>query len=237
MVEIGNPASLQLQNLTIETWVKRGSTTTATSDPAAVAGNGLLFGYGHNGYALGLTPAGKILLTQVDVNSVASSAAITDTNYHHVAVTTAGGSVIFYLDGVAYPGGTYNPTYQFTTSAAIGGRADHINANNNDSFLGSIDEVSIYNRALASNEIAAIYAAGSAGKCLSALLSIQSSGPTNADISFQSVSNQIYTLQQTTNLVPALWNNYTNLVGNGSLLQVIVPVAGVPQSFFRALIR
>ena len=32
-------------------------------------------------------------------------------------------------------------------------------------FLGNLDEVSIYNRALSSNEIAAIYNAGSWGKC------------------------------------------------------------------------
>jgi choice-of-anchor C domain-containing protein len=35
-------------------------------------------------------------------------------------------------------------------------------------FNGEIDEASIYNRALSSNEIAAIYSAGSAGKCTSA---------------------------------------------------------------------
>jgi len=32
-------------------------------------------------------------------------------------------------------------------------------------FNGKLDELSLYNRALASNEIAAIYLAGSAGKC------------------------------------------------------------------------
>ncbi len=35
----------------------------------------------------------------------------------------------------------------------------------NNSFLGEIDELSIYNRALAASEIQAIYNAGSAGKC------------------------------------------------------------------------
>src|SRR5205807_1560464 len=32
-------------------------------------------------------------------------------------------------------------------------------------FSGAIDEISIYNRALSSNEITAIYAVGGAGKC------------------------------------------------------------------------
>ncbi len=39
---------------------------------------------------------------------------------------------------------------------------------------GSLDEVSLYNRALTSNEIAAIYAAGSAGKCRSLASSLTS---------------------------------------------------------------
>jgi hypothetical protein len=32
-------------------------------------------------------------------------------------------------------------------------------------YAGLLDEISIYNRALASNEVAAIYSAGSSGKC------------------------------------------------------------------------
>jgi hypothetical protein len=69
--------------------------------------------------------------------------------------------VVFYIDGIAYPAPAYNPGFFFSTVAAIGGRGDNLD----DSFFGSIDEVSFYNRALASNEISAIYLADSAGKC------------------------------------------------------------------------
>ena len=113
------------------------------------------------------------------MNGAFSTAGVTDTNWHHVAVTTSGGTVVFYVDGVPYPYGNYNPTYQFTTSAAISGRADNLNANNNASFLGSIDEVSVYNRALSANEIFAIYAAGSAGKCMNELSPVIVEQPTN----------------------------------------------------------
>lgn len=45
-------------------------------------------------------------------------------------------------------------------------------------FSGSLDEVSLYNRALSSNEIAALYAAGSAAKCKAPTIIAQSGGQT-----------------------------------------------------------
>ncbi len=48
-VLIGKPATLQLQNFTIEAWIRRGSTTAVTTDPTASAGDGVIFGYGHLG--------------------------------------------------------------------------------------------------------------------------------------------------------------------------------------------
>ena len=68
--------------------------------------------------------------------------AITDTNWHHLAVTKSGTNVVFYVDGVAYPAPAYSTTYTFDTSLAIGARGD----NYANSFLGSIDEVDLFNR-------------------------------------------------------------------------------------------
>jgi hypothetical protein len=88
--------------------------------------------------------------------------ALTTNQWYHVAVTSEGTNTTLYLDGTnvgsgylpfntpadsqLFIGGIY---YQFATYQMI----------------GLIDEVSIYNRALSSNEIAAIYNAGSGGKC------------------------------------------------------------------------
>ena len=172
-VLLANTAALQLQNFTIETWLQRGSATSVTLDGSAVAGNALFFGYGHSGYSLGMSPTGNPLLTWVDHNDVVCSAAISDTDWHHVAVTTTNGTVVFYIDGTAYPvTGTYNPGYVFATAPALGGRADNINEPNNDSFLGSLDELSVYNAALTPAQILAIYTAGAAGKYLTTSASI-----------------------------------------------------------------
>jgi hypothetical protein len=167
-VVVGNPTNLQLQTFTIETWIQRSSSTIATTDPTDGNGSGGIFAYGHGGYSLGIFPNGTLFLSQVDVSYVSSAAAVTDTNFHHVAVTaTSNGTVFFYVDGVGYPAtGSYSPGYSFTTPAAIGVRADNLNGNNNGSFYGVINQLSIYSAVLSSNQIAAIYGAGAAGKCL-----------------------------------------------------------------------
>ena len=47
------------------------------------------------------------------------------------------------------------------------------------------------------------------------------------------VSNQSYTVQRNDDLNTTNWVFYTNLSGNGSLMQVLAPVTNVPQRFFR----
>jgi hypothetical protein len=57
---------------------------------------------------------------------------------------------------------SYNPTFTFTSGAAIGARGDGSVLN---SFFGDIDELEIFNRALSASEIQAIFNAGALGKC------------------------------------------------------------------------
>jgi len=84
--------------------------------------------------------------------------AISDTNFHHLAVTKYGNTVIFHVDGIAYPAPAYDPGFDFSTVAAIGARGDNLD----NSFIGLIDEVAIYNRALTASEILEDYEAGHA---------------------------------------------------------------------------
>src|SRR5262249_10093005 len=149
-VVVGNPSALQLQNFTIETWLRRSSTSAVSF---GAFGSGLIFGYGQNGYGLYLNSDGQPVLTKIDVNNVTLSQSITDTNLHHLAVTKSGSTVVFYIDGIAYPAPSYDPGFTFTTPAAIGARGDNLD----NSFLGTIDDLSIYNRALSASEVLSIY--------------------------------------------------------------------------------
>ena len=164
-----NLQNLQLQSFTVEAWVRRSSLSSVSSPSGAA---GIIFGYGHYGYAFALGNDGSPLLTEVDSEDVTGGTPVTDLNYHHVAVTKSGSTVIFYTDGVASSSFSVPYTFQFGTAAAIGARSDTM-AN---TFLGDVDEVSVYNRALAQTEIQAIYQAGSAGKCLTLAITTQ---PTN----------------------------------------------------------
>ena len=166
-VDVGNPPSLQLQDLTIEAWIKRASATDISLDDdnqdGAVAGEGgIVFGYGRGGYGFGLLNNGQLILSKIDVDGILSTGVVADTNWHHVAVTKSGQTAAFYVDGAPASGAMpYTTTYTFTESAAVGSRGDA----RGGTFWGMVDEPSVYGRALSAAEIQAVFFAGSAGKC------------------------------------------------------------------------
>ncbi len=138
-VSLGNPTALRLQDFTISAWVKRDAATQA-----------LIFGYGQSGYGLGMFADGKLFLTNIGISNVqTSNLQVTDNEFHHLAVTKSGGSVTFYIDGVAEVVAPYSTSFNFFTNAAIGGRAD---AGGSD-FDGVIDEVAVFSRPLSTAEI------------------------------------------------------------------------------------
>ena len=64
---------------------------------------------------------------------------------------------------------------------------------------------------------------------------VQSPGKTGNIFKFHfgTANDQSYTIQQTTNLAPANWTFYSNVIGNGSIFQFTTPVTNYPQQFFR----
>ena len=91
-----------------------------------------------------------------------------DGQFHHVAITVArnnstGGKL--YVDGQAVL--TFDPTGEpgDLTAAAPLRIGNHATEALSSFLKGTIDEVSIYNRAVSALEIQSIYVAGSAGKC------------------------------------------------------------------------
>jgi hypothetical protein len=158
-VNLANPTSLQIQDFTIEAWIKRASTIQASKDPY---NSGIIISYPFGGYGFGITDDGRLFLTKNGESNVSSSRSVADTSFHHVAVTKVGSLVRFYIDGIGEVAPAYNPGFVFNGPPAIGGRGGDFAA----SFLGSIDEVSLYNRPLDGEEISSIYNSGTAGKCV-----------------------------------------------------------------------
>lgn len=147
-VIIGNPTAFQLQDFSIAAWVKRGSSSIAGY---GAGGDGGIFDYGSQGFGLGMFVNGRPYLTKVGVDNVDATSAVTDLSWHHVVVTKIGSDVAFYIDGVNSGFAQYYNNFQFDTNIAIGTRGD---LSPSASFIGSIDEVRLYNRALTATEIA-----------------------------------------------------------------------------------
>jgi hypothetical protein len=175
-VSVGTPTNLQLQNFTIEAWVKRSSTTRGSQDSS---GSGAIYNCTWGGYCFNVCDDGRLALGKIGYSAVYSTRTITDTNnFHHITVTKNGSVVAFYVDGNGETAAAYDPGFEFNGPSAIGGRGSDYRT----SFLGSIDEVSIYNRALAAAEIQAIYNADGAGKCTALTAPFITSQPTNQTV-------------------------------------------------------
>lgn len=138
--------------------------------------------------------------------------------WYHVAATYDGNQSKLYVNGVLEASATPGFALDYDTTpifiGTTGTWAPYLSM-----FGGIIDEVSIYNRALSSNEIAAIYNAGSAGKCYALTAPVITSQPTNQTVL---VSNAV-TFAVTAGGTQPLnyqWNfNGTNIFGatNSSL--------------------
>ncbi len=174
-VQIPDSDALKPANVTVEAWVWLDPDASATLNSEQIIfkrnswtflfeGYSLLKGSIDNGdhtysnrFQFCITRNGN----QIVINS---TTAVQRGVWYHVAATYDGTTATLYVNGAAeasaYAGfaldyGTL-PVYIGTTGEP---------APYNNKLAGIIDEASIYNRALSTNEIAAIYNAGNAGKC------------------------------------------------------------------------
>ncbi len=161
-VHLATNANLSVQDFTIDAWVKRSNASMATNNGVATGGRAGVFAQDTNGYGFGIFDDGRLDLTKIGVSEVVSSALIVaDTNYHHIAVTKSGSTVIFYLDGVAETVAPYNAVFSFNANGTDIGRF----ASGGGEFFGQIDEVEFFDRALTGTEVQGIYNASTAGIC------------------------------------------------------------------------
>ncbi len=156
------PPSFKLssQEFSVETWIKRGEAARSGLD----AEGSQLFAGSANGFSFGITHQGRLYLSHIGVVNFFSTTSITDTNWHHVAVTREGSNLRFYADGILATTGACSVVFDLNGPFAIGGLGTPF-AGVSYGFLGSIDELAVYGRALAETEITALANAGGAGKC------------------------------------------------------------------------
>ena len=165
-IEVPSGSALQLKTgITIEGWVYAAGAPdpyagiAGTWDDNTGANRTYLFWVQGGRMELVVSPDGQTYQRAGD------PAALPIDRWTHVAGTYDGTTIRAYVDGVevgmaAMTGAIATNARPFTIGRTDGGSVGAPNY-----WRGSIDELSVYDRALSATDIAAIHAAGSAGKC------------------------------------------------------------------------
>jgi hypothetical protein len=147
-----------MSQLSVSVWARKNTATVG----------GQLFRK-HSVYALEATGTGlKGYVTGTGtVNiSVTTVASLNNTNWHHYALVYNGTNVRSYVDGVQQSSGTLSGNLGVYSSGANGNLNIGANTVNKPylSFAGDMDEMKLFRRALSTNEIAALFSSGIAGR-------------------------------------------------------------------------
>lgn len=224
------PAGLPLGNAprTLALWLKTPRNLSSETESA-------LFQYGSDadGQMFGLITSanapGRLYFFGYS-RDVAGNTVLAPETWYHAAVTYDGTTATLYLNG--QPDGSRSVELNTALNAngvTIGYRPGSAR------WLGQLDEVMLFDRALAPNEIAAMYAAGSAGVCQPRRLHLSISRQNGVVIVSWPASADGWVLEATNALpsLPAPWPQIPPpYQANGPNLQFIEP-APVGHRFFR----
>ena len=158
-VIVSHAAIFNLTNsVTMEAWIK-------SSNSAAYSGIIKKYTTDNKGYQMLVNNDGTIR-ADFGIGSTYFTAShsknILDGTWHHAAATYDGTNAFIYVDGFRGSATTRTNLLAVNTASLLIGRDDCCSGRY---FNGVIDEASLYSRALSAEEITALYAAGSAGKC------------------------------------------------------------------------
>ena len=174
-MQIADAAALRPTNFTIEAWVLFTSLNSPALGGSPAGDQYIIFKQNSRTYDFEGIDISKTRIGGNDVFRflVTSSAAVTaeidstatiSTNvWYHIAAVRGSNYTQLYVNGALQGQMTVSFAQNYGTLPLYFGTSgqsywDH-------KLAGQLDEVSLYNRPLSSNEIAAIYAAGSSGKC------------------------------------------------------------------------
>jgi hypothetical protein len=173
-VQIPDTAALKPATLTIEGWVKFSSLDSSGSGGSPAGSQYIVFkqntrASSFEGYSLTKTRIGGGDAFSFVVSSsagasveVRSPAIISTGTWYHLAAVRGSNFVQIYVNGLLQQQATVGFAQNYGNAPLFFGTTgqawDH-------KLAGALDEVTLFNRALSSNEIASIYAASASGKC------------------------------------------------------------------------
>ena len=208
-VQIPDSPSLELASVTLDCWFNSSNTSgNLISKPVGSAN--------YDSFVLWL--AGGNLNADVGNNSAQAvlSYAFTPVPgvWYHAACTFDNNSQTqtLYLNGSPVAAGAANLSISYDSNPVLIGTEEDYGSPAFP-FTGEIGEVSIYQRALSPNEIAAIYLAGSAGKCASELPPVIVQQPLSVVSAFGGTATFSATINGTSPFTYRWLLNGTNLAG------------------------
>ena len=225
-VQIPDSAALRPTNLTVEAWVRFDSLNSAGSGGSPAGQQYIVFKQNSRstyfeGYFLGKGRGAGRDFFVFGVSSASGQApeldsvsTVTTGVWNHVAGVRGSNFIQLFVNGQLDSQTNINFPQDYGTNALYFGTSGQ--AYWDHKFAGALDEVSLYNRALSPEEIAALYAAGGAGKCKSPApltIGLLRTGPQPvAVLTLGGVVSQTYGLQAAADLVPPVsWLGLTNL--------------------------
>jgi subtilisin-like proprotein convertase family protein len=165
MVSFGtNAANFGTNDFSVDFWIKTASSNSIVLEKATNCNED------SNYFGIFLTTNGNISYVQsIDTNAtnfiltgMGSNLVNDGLIYHHVALTREASVVSLYIDGLSNAIATNVPIFSITnTNALVAGVSV---CTSNAPFIGDLDELDLYDRALSPAEVFAIYHAGSLGK-------------------------------------------------------------------------
>jgi len=227
---------------TVKTWNWNGAANGlflwagTQGDPKSSAGDGINLGT-HRGYSATGELMFGIYENTTGWHWAKSGLVPAVDTWYHIAGTWGASGLKIYTNGLLARTDSYTgPAPTYTSRGLLGSSSWP------DSFVyGYIDEVSIYNRALSTPEVQAIYNAGSAGKCLTPVyitrLYKSGSQPDNyVTVTWLAQKGMNYQLQYKTNLNSMSWSNSADVLARRETASKAVSIGTATRLFFRVAV-
>jgi hypothetical protein len=222
-VQIPDSPAFHLATLTVEAWVKFDSLNSAGTG-AAQGEQFIVFKQNSRssefeGFYLGKTRISNqdrltFQVTSVDGQNVEidSTTVVTTGVWYHVVGVRGTNSLLLYVNGLLQSQASVSFAQDYRSLPLYFGTSGQPSWDRK--LRGELDEISLYNRPLGSNEVAAIYAAGAAGKCQAPRITAQ---PQSQSVAAGATATLTVLATGGVPLFYQWWKNEQNLADDGNI--------------------